>query len=97
MRGFRTDAITAPNLRANGLEYASEMNAQAAATRLRISEIPINLARSTRDGNQSTPTTRPHGLRHVGTFIALPADVRLPTTKWTANLSSGSLAGPYGR
>jgi len=71
MRAFRTDAITALNLRANGMEYASEMIARAAAERLQISEIPINLARSTRCRTQSHLRPVRDGLRHVGTLIAL--------------------------
>lgn len=71
MRAFRTDAITALNLSANGMEYASEMIARAAAEHLRISEIPINLAKSTRVHNQSHLRPVRDGLRHVGILIAL--------------------------
>ena len=71
MRAFRTDAITSLALRANGMEYASEMIARAAAEKLRIGEIPINLAKTTRDGNQSHLRPVRDGLRHVGTLITL--------------------------
>lgn len=45
MRAFRLDAIRRLGLRAEGMEFASEMLARSARAGLRVAEVPINYAR----------------------------------------------------
>ena len=64
LRGFRTDAIRALELRTTGMEFASEMVVRAALERLRVVEVPTTLAP---DGRSRPPHLRTwrDGWRHL--------------------------------
>ncbi|HEX2585435.1 MAG TPA: glycosyltransferase family 2 protein, partial [Steroidobacteraceae bacterium] len=64
LRGFRKDAIVNLNLRANGMEFASEMVVKAALAKLRITEVPTTLSK---DGRNRAPHLRTwrDGWRHL--------------------------------
>lgn len=64
MRGFEKEAIRALELRASGMEFASEMIVKASLAQLRIVEVPIILSP---DGRQRAPHLRPwrDGWRHL--------------------------------
>jgi glycosyltransferase involved in cell wall biosynthesis len=64
MRGFDREAILALNLRASGMEFASEMVVKASLARLSITEVPTTLSP---DGRQRAPHLRPwrDGWRHL--------------------------------
>ncbi len=86
IRGFRTTAITALELRTNGMEYASEMIARAAAQNLRISETPVDLRKDNRGRSGSHLRPLRDGLRHIKTLLAhrrrssAAATISLPRT-----------------
>jgi glycosyltransferase involved in cell wall biosynthesis len=64
MRGFDRRAILELNLRAPGMEFASEMVVKASLARLSIAEVPTTLRQ---DGRQRPPHLRPwrDGWRHL--------------------------------
>jgi glycosyltransferase involved in cell wall biosynthesis len=64
MRGFEREAILALNLRASGMEFASEMVVKASLARLSIAEVPTTLRP---DGRNRSPHLRPwrDGWRHL--------------------------------
>ena len=64
LRGFDRRAILALNLRAPGMEFASEMVVKASLARLSIAEVPTTLRQ---DGRQRAPHLRPwrDGWRHL--------------------------------
>jgi glycosyltransferase involved in cell wall biosynthesis len=64
IRGFRRDAALALNLRASGMEFASELIIKASLAKLAIAEVPTTLKA---DGRQRPPHLRPwrDGLRHL--------------------------------
>jgi len=64
LRGFRTDAIRALELRTAGMEFASEMVVRAALERLKVVEVPTTLAP---DGRSRPPHLRTwrDGWRHL--------------------------------
>jgi hypothetical protein len=64
MRGFEKRAILGLQLRASGMEFASEMIVKASLARLKITEVPIILSR---DGRQRAPHLRRwrDGWRHL--------------------------------
>jgi glycosyltransferase involved in cell wall biosynthesis len=64
LRGFERDAILELNLRATGMEFASEMVAKASVWKLRIAEVPTTLAP---DGRDRAPHLRSwrDGWRHL--------------------------------
>jgi glycosyltransferase involved in cell wall biosynthesis len=64
MRGFDRRAILDLNLRASGMEFASEMVVKASLARLSIAEVPTTLSP---DGRQRAPHLRPwrDGWRHL--------------------------------
>jgi glycosyltransferase involved in cell wall biosynthesis len=64
MRGFDRQAILQLNLRAPGMEFASEMVVKAALAQLSIAEVPTTLSP---DGRQRAPHLRPwrDGWRHL--------------------------------
>ncbi len=72
LRGFERQAILRLNLRAPGMEFASEMVVKASLASLRIAEVPTTLSP---DGRQRAPHLRPwrDGWRHcVLCFCAAP-------------------------
>lgn len=70
LRGFRRAAIQQLNLRASGMEFASEMIAKASINRLNIAEVPTVLAP---DGRSRRPHLRPwrDGWRHLRLLLLL--------------------------
>ncbi len=64
LRGFRRDALLSLDLRASGMEYASEMIVLAALNGLKIDEVPVTLWQ---DGRDRKPHLRPwrDGWRHL--------------------------------
>jgi glycosyltransferase involved in cell wall biosynthesis len=64
MRGFDRQAILALDLRASGMEFASEMVVKASLAKLCIAEVPTTLSL---DGRQRPPHLRPwrDGWRHL--------------------------------
>jgi glycosyltransferase involved in cell wall biosynthesis len=64
MRGFDRQAILDLNLRASGMEFASEMVVKASLAQLSIAEVPTTLSP---DGRQRAPHLRPwrDGWRHL--------------------------------
>jgi glycosyltransferase involved in cell wall biosynthesis len=64
MRGFDRQAILELNLRASGMEFASEMVVKASLANLTIAEVPTTLSP---DGRQRAPHLRPwrDGWRHL--------------------------------
>ena len=64
LRGFRRDSVAALDLRATGMEFASEMVVKATVNKLRISEVPTVLYR---DGRNRPPHLRSwrDGWRHL--------------------------------
>jgi glycosyltransferase involved in cell wall biosynthesis len=64
MRGFDRRAILDLNLRADGMEFASEMVVKASLARLKIAEVPTTLSP---DGRRRGPHLRPwrDGWRHL--------------------------------
>ncbi len=64
MRGFERDAILSLNLRASGMEFASEMVVKASLANLSIAEVPTTLHP---DGRGRAPHLRPwrDGWRHL--------------------------------
>jgi len=64
LRGFRRDAILALGLRAQGMEFATEMVVKAAQHRLRVTEVPTTLSP---DGRGRPPHLRTwrDGWRHL--------------------------------
>jgi glycosyltransferase involved in cell wall biosynthesis len=64
MRGFERQAILELNLRATGMEFASEMVVKASLARLSIAEVPTTLRP---DGRDRSPHLRPwrDGWRHL--------------------------------
>jgi len=71
MRAFRTSAIADLQLRADGMEFASEMIAKASSARLRVSEIPIDLGNTPPGRERSHLRPIRDGLRNVKTLIEL--------------------------
>jgi glycosyltransferase involved in cell wall biosynthesis len=69
LRGFERQAILELNLRAPGMEFASEMVVKASLASLQIAEVPTTLSP---DGRQRAPHLRPwrDGWRHL-TFMLL--------------------------
>jgi hypothetical protein len=70
MRGIRRCAMERLQLRATGMEFASEIIVKASIHRLRISEVPIVLHR---DGRDRRPHLRPFrdGWRHLRLLLIL--------------------------
>jgi glycosyltransferase involved in cell wall biosynthesis len=64
LRGFEREAILGLNLRAPGMEFASEMVVKASLASLKITEVPTTLSP---DGRQRAPHLRPwrDGWRHL--------------------------------
>jgi glycosyltransferase involved in cell wall biosynthesis len=64
LRGFRKDAYERMNLRATGMEFASEMVIKASLKGMRIAEVPVSLRR---DGRSRPPHLRTwrDGWRHL--------------------------------
>jgi glycosyltransferase involved in cell wall biosynthesis len=64
LRGFERQAILDLDLRASGMEFASEMVVKASLARLEIAEVPTKLSP---DGRQRAPHLRPwrDGWRHL--------------------------------
>lgn len=64
LRGFERNAILRLNLRATGMEFASEMVVKASLASLQIAEVPTTLSP---DGRQRAPHLRPwrDGWRHL--------------------------------
>jgi glycosyltransferase involved in cell wall biosynthesis len=64
LRGFERQAILGLNLRAPGMEFASEMVVKASLASLQIAEVPTTLSP---DGRQRAPHLRPwrDGWRHL--------------------------------
>jgi len=75
LRGFRTDAIRALDLRTTGMEWASEQIVAAAHAGLRLSEVPVTLGP---DGRSRAPHLRTwaDGWRHLR-FLLLVTPERL--------------------
>lgn len=70
LRGFKREAILKLNLRATGMEFASEMIVKATLKKLRISEVPTTLSP---DGRSRKPHLRPwrDGWRHLRLLLLL--------------------------
>jgi glycosyltransferase involved in cell wall biosynthesis len=70
LRGFRRDVIQQLNLKASGMEFASEMIAKASLQQLKIAEVPTVLAP---DGRSRRPHLRPwrDGWRHLRLLLLL--------------------------
>jgi hypothetical protein len=64
MRGFDREAVVALNLRASGMEFASEMVVKATLAKLSVTEVPTTLSP---DGRGRAPHLRPwrDGWRHL--------------------------------
>ena len=64
LRGFRKDSYDRLRLRANGMEFASEMVIKASLQRMQIAEVPVTLSR---DGRSRPPHLRTwrDGWRHL--------------------------------
>jgi|SRR5450755_539655 len=89
LRGFRRDAVMALDLRAPGMEFASEMVVKATINKLRISEVPTVLHR---DGRSRPPHLRSwrDGWRHLR-FLLLFAPRWLFVYPGLAMLLAGSI------
>jgi hypothetical protein len=83
MRAFRKDALENLELRASGMEFASEMVVRAALHRLRIEEVPITLHK---DGRDRAPHLRSFrdGWRHLRLLL-------LYSPRWLFILPGGAL------
>ena len=68
LRGFEREAILQLNLRAPGMEFASEMVVKASLASLQIAEVPTTLSP---DGRQRAPHLRPwrDGWRHLSFML----------------------------
>src|SRR3984885_2662901 len=68
LRGFERQAILQLNLRAPGMEFASEMVVKASLASLQIAEVPTTLSP---DGRQRAPHLRPwrDGWRHLSFML----------------------------
>jgi glycosyltransferase involved in cell wall biosynthesis len=64
LRGFRRDAVLALDLRATGMEFASEMVVKATLRGLRVSEVPTTLGRAGADRRSHLRPWR-DGWRHL--------------------------------
>ena len=64
LRGIRRDALARLDLRTDGMEFATEMIAQAARAGLRIAEVSVPLRVSPYDRQEKLRTIR-DGLRHL--------------------------------
>lgn len=73
MRGFRKQAIESLNLRSSGMEFATEMVANAARHQLRIAEIPTTLAVDKRDRPPHLRSFR-DGWRHLRFILTYAPD-----------------------
>jgi hypothetical protein len=71
MRAFRREALHRLDLRAPGMEFASEMLVKAARARLRIGEVPIKFG--ARVGESKLDTFR-DGWRHLRYLLAVSPD-----------------------
>lgn len=69
LRGLSRSAIEELAFHTGGMEFATEMIAEAAAHRLRISQVPVTLRRC-EYGRESKLRTVRDGLRHLGYIIA---------------------------
>lgn len=68
LRGYNREAINALGLKAEGMEYASEMIIRSEMAGLRITEIPTTLKKDGRSG-RSHIRTFPDGWRHLKLLI----------------------------
>jgi len=73
MRGFRKQAIQSLNLKSTGMEFATEMVANAARHQLRIVEIPTTLAVDKRDRAPHLRSFR-DGWRHLRFILTYAPD-----------------------
>lgn len=64
LRGFRKDAIAALNLKAEGMEFATELIGKASLAGLKIEQVPVVLRPDGRSGGSHLRTVR-DGLRHL--------------------------------
>ena len=71
LRGIRRDALERMTLRSDGMEFATEMIAEAAKHQLRISEVPVALRRAKENRQVKLRTIR-DGLRHLWYIIKTP-------------------------
>ena len=91
LRGFRRDAIETLQLRATGMEFASEMVIKASLRRLKIAEVPVTLSP---DGRSRPPHLRTwrDGWRHLR-FMLLFSPRWLFLYPGLALFSSGAVVG----
>ena len=68
LRGFTRDALTQMKLRTTGMEFATEIVAEAVRRKLRIGQIAVKLRRSTAPRQSKLRTVR-DGLRHLKYII----------------------------
>ena len=73
MRGFRRQSIQSLNLKSTGMEFATEMVANAARHQLRIAEIPTTLAVDKRDRPPHLRSFR-DGWRHLRFILTYAPD-----------------------
>lgn len=69
LRGMTRAAAEQMTLRAEGMEFATELIAEAAKTGLRIAQTPVRLRRCTADRKPKLRTVR-DGFRHLGYILA---------------------------
>lgn len=70
LRGISGEAVERLSLHTSGMEFATEMIAEAARHKLRISQIPVQLRRCAYKRSSKLRTVR-DGFRHLG-YIMLP-------------------------
>ncbi|MBE5940117.1 MAG: glycosyltransferase family 2 protein [Lachnospiraceae bacterium] len=68
LRGFTREAAEKLTLKASGMEFATELIAQAAINNLRIMQIPVRLSRCKQDRKSKLRTVR-DGFRHLRYII----------------------------
>lgn len=64
LRGFRKSSVDALDLKAEGMEFATEIIGKASLSGLKIAQVPVVLRPDGRDGKPHLRTVR-DGLRHV--------------------------------
>jgi glycosyltransferase involved in cell wall biosynthesis len=91
LRGFRKDSITALDLRATGMEFATEMVVKATLKKIRIAEVPTSLSPSGRSRPPHLRSWR-DGWRHLR-FLLLYSPRWLFLYPGTALMLLGLLVG----
>ena len=71
LRGIRRDALERMMLRCDGMEFATEMIAEAAKHQLRISEVPVVLRMAKEERHEKLRTIR-DGFRHLWYILKTP-------------------------